>query len=96
MSRSNGGAAGGAARQMLFDSGDNAVDLRITSTENGFDLRGQILGDGFDGAEVTIGGQTTTVDDMGGFKFASLSSDEHTLVIRGAISEIVIEKLILK
>lgn len=89
-------AAGSAARQMLFDSGENAIDLRITSTENGFDIRGQILGGGFDGADVTISEQTAAIDEMGGFKFGSLSPGEHTLVIRSAVSEIVIEKLILK
>ncbi len=88
-------AAGGAARQMLFDSGDNAVDLRITSSDNVFHIRGQILGGGFDGAEVTISEQTETIDETGGFRFGSLSSGEHTLVVRGSVSEIVIEKLIL-
>lgn len=88
-------AAGGSARQMVFDSGENAVDLRITSNENGFGIRGQILGGGFEGAEVTISEQAVTIDEMGGFRFGALSSGEHTLVIHGAVSQIVIEKLLL-
>ena len=89
-------AAGGAARQMLFDSGENAIDLRVTAVENGFDIRGQVLGGGFDGGAVLIGDAVSAIDEMGGFRFASIAAGEYVLTVRGETSEIVIEGLILK
>ncbi len=89
-------AGGGTARQMLFDSGDNAVDLRVTAVENGFDIRGQVLGGGFDGGSVQIGDTVSTIDEMGGFKFETITAGEYAMTFRGVTSEILIEGLILK
>jgi hypothetical protein len=87
-------AAGAQARQMLFDAGDNAVDLRVTKTEKGFDLRGQILGEGFDKGSVEIAGFTAKIEN-GGFTLAGLPAGEHTFVARGTDKEINIEKITL-
>lgn len=86
-------AGGGAARQMLFDSGDNAIDLRVTAVENGFEIRGQVLGGGFDGGLVLIGDAESAIDEMGGFKFAVIAAGEYAMTVRGETSEIVIEGL---
>lgn len=93
-------AAGGEARQMLFDSGDNAVDLRITAIKNGFDIRGQILGDGFEAGEVEIVNDKTSVktpiDKMSGFRLSELHAGTYNLTIKGNNTEILIEQLDLK
>ena len=86
-------AAGGAARQMLFDSGENAIDLRVTAVENGFDIRGQLLGGGFDGGSVQIGDAVSAIDEMGGFRFESIAAGEYSMTVRGETSEIAIEGL---
>ncbi len=88
-------AAGGAARQMLFDSGENAIDLRVTATDGGFDIRGQLLGGGFEGGSVQIGDVSSAIDEMGGFRFEAVAAGEYVLTVRGETSEIVIEGLIL-
>ena len=92
-------AAGGQARQMLFESADNAVDLRITAAANGFDLRGQVLGDGFEQAEIVLSDGNNSViaqvDDTGTFRLASISPGEYNLSIKGISSEIFIQSLTL-
>ena len=89
-------AAGGAARQMLFDSGENAIDLRVTAADGGFEIRGQVLGGGFDDGTVLIGNASSAIDKMGGFRFEAVAAGEYVLTVRGETSEIVIEGLILK
>lgn len=90
----------GQARQMLFESGDNAIDLRLSTAADGFDIRGQILGDGFENGEVEIAGvqsrQTEKTDEMSGFGLTSIPAGEYTLTLRSTSKEIVIEHLILK
>ena len=92
-------AAGGQARQMLFESADNAIDLRITAAANGFDLRGQVLGDGFEQAEIVLSDGNNSViaqvDDTGTFRLASISPGEYNLSIKGISSEIFIQSLTL-
>lgn len=92
-------STGGASRQMLFESGDNAVDLRITTTATGFDIRGQVLGDGFASGEVVIdhaGSPTSTQISAGEFRFTGLAAGDHSMTIRGESLEIFIEQLTLK
>ena len=93
-------AAGGQARQMLFESVDNAVDLRIAAAANGFDLRGQIFGDGFERAEIEIAGEQNSfaarLDEQGSFRLASIPPGDYSLVVRGTVSEIFIESLTIK
>jgi hypothetical protein len=93
-------AAGAQARQMLFDAGENAVDLRVTAVNNGFDLRGQILGEGFEGGEIEIANSESSVkekiDKTSGFKVSGLPAGKYGLTIRGENAEIVLEELELK
>ncbi len=84
---------GGAARQMLFDAGENAIDLRVTAADGGFDIRGQVLGGGFDGGSVQIGDTVSAIDEMGGFKFKTIAAGEYAMTVRGETSEIIIEGL---
>ncbi len=93
-------ASGAGARQMLFDAGDNAVDLRIAPGKKGFDIRGQILGDGFKSGEVEISNDEITfktkIADASGFNLKGVSAGQYGLTVRGNGLEIFIEKLILE
>lgn len=85
------------ARQMLFESGDNAVDLRIKSLEKGFAIHGQILGDGFENGTATIEignfSVKAEIDTSGEFRFAGIKPGKYTLILHGTTHEIAIEPL---
>ena len=86
-------SAGSAeARQMLFETAANAVDLRIT----GGNIRGQVLGDGFESGDAVLTTSaaklTAGIDEMGEFSFDDVASGEVSLAIRSDKQEIVIEK----
>ena len=93
-------ASGSQARQMLFDSGDNAVDLRVTAVDDKFDIRGQILGEGFENGEIEItSGEVSIkvkIDKASSFSVAGLVSGEYDLMITGKNTEIQIDKINLK
>lgn len=93
-------AAGAQARQMLFDSGDNVIDLRVTASENGFDIRGQFLGDGFEAGAATLSSgdfaTSSEIDAAGGFRFENIATGEFSLVIASRTQEIVIEQIVIK
>ena len=94
------GADGSQARQMLFSAGENAVDLRIVPVKNGFDIRGQILNDGFENGEIEIADKKLAIkvkiDKTSGFKFSGIRAGKYNLTVRGKNSEIVIEQIELK
>lgn len=89
-----------ATRQMLFEAGDAAVDLRIEAAGKKFCIRGQVIGEGFGGAEATLADNavevTTTLDEIGGFRFADVKPGEYSLTIRRTGDQIVIESLVIK
>lgn len=89
----------GEARQMLFEAGDHAVDLRIKALEKGVEVRGQILGAGFENGQAILSSGTasitTPVNEMSDFKFADVPAGEHTLTVRSGDLEIVIDSLII-
>jgi hypothetical protein len=93
-------AGQGQARQMLFDTGDNAIDLRIKAVDKGFDIRGQILGSGFENGEVEIayGDQTytATASETSEFRLTNIPAGKYGLSIRGGEKELYIEELILQ
>lgn len=80
-------------RQMLFQAGDNAVDLRISEDENGFELRGQILGEGFAGCVARLGDFEARVNELSEFKFTDVPNGKYDLVLRTADKEIEIAGL---
>ncbi len=47
-------ASASAKRQILFAAEDCGVDLRVQPSKNGSTLRGQMLGDGFEDAKITL------------------------------------------
>lgn len=89
----------GEARQMLFEAGDHAVDLRIKAVEKGFEIRGQVLGQGFETGRAIVSRGTTSItapiDEMSEFRFAALPAGEHTLTVRSGDLEIVIKTFVL-
>jgi hypothetical protein len=89
--------AAGAARQLLFEAGGNAIDLRIAPVKKGFSLSGQLLGEDFAGAEVALDGAaaslTTAAGEMSEFAFASVPAGVYRLIVRSAEKEIVIENI---
>jgi len=90
----------GQARQMLFEAGENAVDLRITSAKTGFDIRGQVLGDGFENAVIELAAGdarfTATADPMATFSISGIPAGDYDLTIKAEAAGIVIEQLRLK
>ncbi len=91
--------AGSEARQMLFDAGDNAVDLRIKQAGEKLHLQGQVLGAGFEGGEAEISqGELNVrakIDENGGFTFAGLTAGDYSMTIQSSETEILIEKFTL-
>lgn len=90
-------AAVGQSRQMLFDTADNAVNLKIATVSNGFDICGQVFGDGFEGAEVIVANEQNSfeahLDEQASFKLTSIPAGSYSLSIRSDESEIFVEAL---
>lgn len=86
-------ASASKARQMLFQAGENAVDIRISPSESGFKLHGQILGAGFANAFVRIGEFETTADETSEFKFANVPGGRYDLSFQSGEKEIIIQNI---
>ena len=93
-------AAGSQARQMLFGAGEHAVDLRVTAAKIGFDIRGQILGDGFENGDIEIANNEISnkikIDKTSEFRVLGLPAGKYNFTIMGENAEIVIEQIELK
>lgn len=89
-------AAGGQARQMLFDAGEFAIDLRVSGDANGFEIRGQILGE-YGAGRVTLSGDDysseTDLDADGGFRFDTVAAGTYSIVIAGEAGEMAVENI---
>lgn len=90
-------ASASAARQMLFTAGDHQIDLRIAKADRGFKVTGQILGEGFAGAEIRLfnGNKNFTAKsgDLGEFSFEKIAKGKYTLSLIVKDSEIVVENI---
>lgn len=86
-------ASASQARQMLFQAGENAIDLRISRGEKGFSLHGQVLGEGFENCTVKLGRFETTADELGEFRFNRVPKGIYDLTLQTGDGEIVIENL---
>jgi len=92
-------AGTGQARQMLFEAGENAIDLRITAVGDKLEIRGQILGVGFENAKIVLSGETNytaNADEMATFTFKGVAAGDYGLTVSGTTAEIVIEELTLE
>ena len=90
-------AGAGAVRQMLFDAGENSIDLRIREVRGVFEIRGQILGTGFAGSEVELVGAAKSLkaglSETGEFKLAGLVAGNYSFTARNEEKELAIEGL---
>ncbi len=89
-------AGTGQARQVLFDTGDNAVDLRIAAVDKGFDIRGQVLGSGSEDGAVELVGKAASASGKlanGTFRLGAVPAGVYSLSIRCGGKEIFIDKL---
>lgn len=86
-------ASASQTRQMLFQAGDNSIDLRISKSEKGLLVQGQILGEGFAGASARLGDGEAPVNELSEFKFTEIPNGKYDLVLRAAEREIVIAGL---
>jgi hypothetical protein len=89
-------ASASKARQMLFQAGDNSIDLRIVENEKSFAVRGQIFGEGFREAIVRLGDLETKTTDASEFSFPEISAGTYSLTLRAGEKEITIEDLEIK
>ncbi len=89
-------ASASQARQMLFQTGENSLDLRIKSDENGFSLRGQILGEGFANCTIKLGDFETMANELSEFKMANIPGGIYNLSFHSEGKEIVVQDLELK
>ncbi len=89
-------ASASKARQMLFRAGENALDLRITKTENGFSIQGQILGGNYAHAAVSVGDFQAKANENSEFKFAEIPAGVYDFRLTGGDVEIILEHLEIK
>ncbi len=85
------------ARQLLYRAGSHAIDIRIESKKKAFDLRGQILGDGFAGASLKLFNDSRAFDTQANenseFAFENVPSDRYDLVINADGVEITLKAI---
>jgi hypothetical protein len=86
-------ASASQERQMLFEAGDTSIDLRISKSEKGFNVKGQILGEVFENAAVKFGNFETETNDLGEFNFNEIQSGKFDLTLRTDEKEILIEEI---
>jgi len=93
-------ASASQVRQMLFQAGDNGIDLRIKQDEKGLNVQGQILGEGFANGSIIISSESGSFEaqtnHLSEFEFAEIPNGEYTVRVRGGEKEIVVERLELK
>lgn len=86
-------ASANQARQMLFEAGENSIDLRIKETEKGLEIHGQILGEGFENALIKLGEFEKKANELSEFKFSEIPNGKYDLSLQSGEKEIVIKEL---
>jgi hypothetical protein len=80
---------------MLFNAGEHAIELLITSEPAKSHLKGQVLGEGFAGAELTLSSKEffkkSRIGEMSEFDMLDVPKGFYTLTVRSNEREIVIE-----
>ena len=89
-------ASSAQSRQMLFEAGENSIDLRISESEKGFDIKGQILGEGFENTSVKLGKHETKTNELSEFKFEKIPANDYELTLQNADKEIVLKGINLE
>ncbi len=90
----------GQARQILFESENNAVDLRVKASGTISEIRGQILGENFENGEIEITNDSVAlgahISETSNFTFSKVPNGKYSVTIRARDKEIYIEELILE
>ncbi|HUF05650.1 MAG TPA: hypothetical protein VMM38_15930 [Aridibacter sp.] len=81
------------ARQMLFEAGEFGIDLRVSASEGAFEVRGQVLGEGFENQEVRLGDHVTRSNELCEFRFNGIEPGTYAFSIDDGDEEIVIEDI---
>jgi hypothetical protein len=85
------------ARQMLFEAGENSIDLRIREAENGWEIHGQILGAGFAGGTIELSNKeksyTARATNESEFKLKGIARGKYNFAARNNERELLIEGL---
>lgn len=90
-------ASAAGVRQLLYSAGDAAIDLRITGKGKKFNVSGQVIGENFEGAEVTLSGamadHSAVTNEFGDFEIQSVVSGIYELTVKGTEIEIFIDSV---
>jgi hypothetical protein len=90
-------AAAGNVRQMMFEAGGLAIDLRVKSGKRSVDIRGQVLGsESRTGKAVLFNDlvrEEAPLDELGEFRFNGLAHGTYTFSLLITGTEVVIEDL---
>ena len=89
-------SAAGQEMQMLFETDELSIDLRVKESEGTFTVSGQVLGVDDDSGSVRIGEHETAFDEFGGFEISGLPAGEYSVEIRNGNNETKIEQISLK
>ncbi len=83
-------------RQMLFDAGSDAIDLRI----EGLKVYGQFLGEGFVNGKIELNSESrnfsSNLNQMSEFDFGEIEKGNYTMRILNRNQEIVVEDLVIE
>lgn len=90
-------SAAAGSRQLLFAAGANRIDLRIARINKDFRVSGQVLGEGFAGAEVKLFNAEKTFsaksNELSEFIFEKIAKGTYTLTLQIRGKEILIENI---
>lgn len=90
-------AAASSVRQMLFEAGEMAVDLRLTYGKRSVDIRGQLLGTAFEQSSVRIHNDEynaeTLLSELSEFRFDGVPFGTYSLTVVADNAEIVVQDL---
>jgi hypothetical protein len=90
-------ASASKERQMLFRAGDAAIELRISGTGKSRNVRGQMIGEGYEDCRVSLSGRDVEtarpVSDLGEFDLGKVSPGAYTMTITTKTEEIVVENI---
>jgi hypothetical protein len=88
------------AAQMLFQAGDNSVDLRVSPAEKGVKLMGQVLGGGFENCSIVLSGGkkdiTGNANELAEFTLTGVKAGTYEMTLTSGTQQIVLENLVLK
>jgi hypothetical protein len=90
-------ASTSTTRQILYRAESNAVDIRIEKAKKGLNIRGQVLGEGFDKASTRLSDDFRTFEAVANesseFRFDNIPAGRYELTIGGEGVEITLKAI---